>query len=96
MTQVLGAEESCLQAGTGRIKFGRVLIKIVCSKKGFPFHSIVLSLAEVGSRSMKDELRKAAHFKLLVFFVSFFRSFLEVSVLPFLKFDIPFECYDVL
>ena len=68
------------------------MIEIVRSKKGFSFHSIILSLAEVGVRSVKGEIRKPAHFEFLIFFVSFPGSLLEVSVLPFLEFNIPFEC----
>jgi hypothetical protein len=72
------------------------LIKIVGSKKGLPFHSVILSLAVIGLRSVKDEVRKVAHFELLVFFISFLGSLLEISVPPFLKFNIPFKCYDAL
>ena len=54
----------------------------------------MLSLTEVGLRSVKGEAREAAHLKFLIFFISFSRSLLEVSVLPFLEFNIPFECYD--
>jgi hypothetical protein len=35
-------------------------------------------------------------FKFLVFFVSFPGSVLEISVLTFLKFDVPLECYGML
>lgn len=72
---------------------GRILIKIVCSKKGFSFHSIVLNLAEDGLGPVKDGVIEVTHFELLIFLVSFPRSVLEVFVLPFLEFDIPFEYY---
>jgi hypothetical protein len=71
------------------------LIKTVRSKKGFPFHSIILSLKVVRSESVQYGVKKkTAYFKLLIFFVSFPGSFLEVSILTFLEFNIPLECYD--
>lgn len=56
---VFGTERSCLQVGTGRIEFKRrFLIEAVRSKKGFPFHSIILSLTGVKLGSVEGEVRK--------------------------------------
>ena len=58
--RVFGTEGPCLEVGTGLIEFRRrFLIKTVGSKKGFPFHSIILGLTGVGLGSAKGEVRKS-------------------------------------
>ena len=72
------------------------LIETVRSKKGFSFHSIILSLTRARSGSVKGQVRRTTYFEFLVFFVSFPGGLLELPVLTFLEFNIPLECYDAL
>ena len=72
------------------------MIEIIRSKKSLSFHPIVLSLIRVAIRSLNTEEVKTTCFEFLIFFVSFFRRFLEVPVLAFLEFNIPFERFGAL
>lgn len=72
------------------------MIEIIRSKKSLSFHPIVLSLIRVAIRSVNAKEVKTTCFEFLIFFVSFSRSFLEVSVLAFLELNIPFERFGAL
>ena len=67
------------------------MIEIVRSKKGFSFHSIMLGLTRIELKSVKGGRRETTCFEFLVFLFSLLGSFLKISVLSSLKFNIPFE-----
>ena len=67
------------------------MIEIVRSKKGFSFHSIMLGLTRIELKSVKGGRRETTCFEFLVFLFSFLGSFLKISVLSSLEFNVPFE-----